>query len=104
LGIHLLRCLCRNEHTTTHDALWDTIATIALKNGAQVQKNVSHLFPCHTWRQVDIVITKDNFWTLANIVIGNLTHINSMQRVLTMTTHVMTIVAQDKERSYTKCK
>jgi len=45
---------------------------------------------------MDIVITKDDFWTLANIVIANPTHTNLVQLVLSMTMHVATIAAQDK--------
>jgi hypothetical protein len=102
LGIHLLRHLCENEHTTTHDTLWNTIATIALKSGAHIQRKVFHLFLRHTWRQVDIIITKDNFWTLANIVIGNPTRTDLAQWISTMTTYAMMMAAQDKARSYTK--
>jgi hypothetical protein len=67
-----------------------------LKNEAHVKKEISHLFPHHTWRQMDIVITKNDFWTLANIVIANPTHTNLVQLVLSMTMHVATIAAQDK--------
>jgi hypothetical protein len=42
-----------------------------LESGTHVQKNVSHLFPHHTQKQVDIVITKDDFQTLVDIVIVN---------------------------------
>jgi hypothetical protein len=45
---------------------------------------------------MDIVITKDDFSTLANIVIVDPTHTNLVQHVLSMTMHVATIVAQDK--------
>jgi hypothetical protein len=42
---------------------------------------------------VDIVITKDDFRTLANIIIVNSTHIDLVQHALTMTTHATMIVA-----------
>ncbi len=45
LGIHLLRCLCGKEHITAHDMFLDTIVAIISKNGAHIQKEVSHLFP-----------------------------------------------------------
>ncbi len=45
LGIDLLHCPCGNESIVAHDMLWNTITTIALKSGAHVQKEVSHLFP-----------------------------------------------------------
>jgi hypothetical protein len=41
-----------------------------LESGTHVQ-NVSHLFPHHTQKQVDIVITKDDFQTLVDIIIVN---------------------------------
>jgi len=46
---------------------------IVLKNGAHVQKEVSRLFFRHTWWWVDIFIIKDDFWTLMDIVIIDLT-------------------------------
>jgi hypothetical protein len=49
---------------------------------------------------MDILITKNNFQTLVDIVIANPTHINMVQRASTMTTHVMMMVAQEKTRSY----
>ncbi len=63
-------------------------------------KEVSHLFLCHTWGQVDIVITKDGFWTLVDIVIADLTRTNLVQCALTTTTHATTIVPQNKAPSY----
>ncbi len=44
-------------------------------------------------RQVDIVITKDDFQTLAKIVIVNSTHIDLVQHAFTTTTHAIIIVA-----------
>jgi hypothetical protein len=51
---------------------------------------------------VDIVIIKDNFSTLANIIIVNPICTNLVQHTLMMTMHVATIATQDKARSYTK--
>jgi hypothetical protein len=72
-----------------------------LESGTRVQKNVSHLFPHHTQKQVDIVITKDNFQTLVDVVIVNQIHTNLVQRASMMIVHVTTIVVQNKARSYT---
>jgi len=69
LSTHLLRCSCGNEHIVTHDTLRDTVATIALKNGTHVQREVSHLFPYYTQQWVDILITRDDFWTLMDVII-----------------------------------
>jgi hypothetical protein len=49
---------------------------------------------------VDIVITKDNFQTLADVVIADLTRPNLVQRASMMTTHASTIVARNKAQSY----
>jgi hypothetical protein len=40
---------------------------------------VSHLLPCHTQQRMDILITKDDFWTLMNIIIVDPIHTNIMQ-------------------------
>jgi hypothetical protein len=100
LGTHLLKCLYRNEHTTTHNTFWDNVATIFLESGTHVQREVSHLFPRHIWHQMDILITKDNLWTLMDIVIAYSTHINMKQRTSTTTTHVVMMTTQEKTQSY----
>jgi hypothetical protein len=102
LGIHLLHCSCGSECIAVHDALWNIITTIASKNGAHVQRKVFHLFLHHTWKWVDIVITINNFRTLANIIIVNSTCIDLVQCVSMTTMHAITIVAQNKAWSYTK--
>jgi len=66
-----------------------------LENGAHVQKGVSHLFPHHIQWQLDILITKDGFWTLMDVIIAEPTCIDMVQRVSTMTTHVVMMVAQE---------
>jgi hypothetical protein len=99
LSIHLLHFPYGNKHTSTHDTLWNIVVTIASKSGAHVQREVSHLFPCHTQRRVAIVITRINFHTLANIIP---TCTNLVQCVLMMTTHTTIIATQDKARPYIK--
>ncbi len=101
LNIHLLYYLCNNERIATHDTFQDTIVIIMLKNGAHVQREVSHFFPHHTRRWMDIVITRNNFQTLANIIIINLTCTNLAQRASMMTAHVIIVATQDKAQSYT---
>jgi hypothetical protein len=49
---------------------------------------------------VDILITKNGFQTLMDIIVVDSTCINMMQQVSTMTTHVMMMVVQEKTRSY----
>jgi hypothetical protein len=45
---------------------------------------------------VDILITKDNFWTLINVIINDLTHTDMVQKALTTITHAMMMVAKEK--------
>jgi hypothetical protein len=42
---------------------------------------------------MDILITKDNFQTLMDIIIVDLTHIDMVQRTLTTTKHATMMVA-----------
>jgi hypothetical protein len=91
---------CAIMNIVTHDMLQDTFVAITLESGTYIKKEVYHLFPCHTRRQVDIVITRDSFQTLAVVVIADLTCPNLVQCASTMTTHASTTVAQDKAQSY----
>jgi hypothetical protein len=49
---------------------------------------------------MDIVITKDGFQTLTDVVIANLIRKDLVQQTSTTTIHA-TIATQDKARSYT---
>jgi hypothetical protein len=102
LGIQLLCRLWRNEHITTHDTLWNIVVAITSESGTHMQKEVSHLFPHHAWRWMDIVITRSGFWTLVGIVIVDPTLPNLVQHVLMSTSHAMIVAAQNKAQSYTK--
>jgi hypothetical protein len=51
---------------------------------------------------VDIVITRDSFQTLANVVIIDSTRPNLVEHVFTIITHATIVAAQDKAQSYTK--
>jgi hypothetical protein len=73
LGIHLFCCSCESERTAIHDTFQDIVVAIALENGTHVQREVSHLFLCLTRRQMDIVITKDSFRILVDVVIDDST-------------------------------
>jgi hypothetical protein len=48
---------------------------------------------------VDIVITKNGFWTLMDVVIVDSTRTNMVQRTLT-TTHAKMMAVQEKTQSY----
>jgi hypothetical protein len=76
LDIHLLHCLCRNEHTANHNTFRDIVTTIVSKNGVHVQREVFHLFLHHTQRWVNIVITRDDFWIVVDVVIADLIRID----------------------------
>jgi hypothetical protein len=49
--------------------------------------------------QVYIVITRDGFWTLVDVVIVDPICRNLVQHVLTMTLHATTIAIQNKAQS-----
>jgi hypothetical protein len=93
LNTHLLQCPCGSEHIITHDTLWDTIVIIILENGAHVQREFYHLFPCHTQHGMDILITIDDFQTLMDIIIIYSIHIDMVQWSLMTITHAMMMVA-----------
>jgi hypothetical protein len=89
----------------THCSPWylqNIVATIMLKNGAHVQREVSHLFPYHTWRWMDIVTTKNSFQTLADVVITDSIHRHLVQHALTTIMHATIVVIQNKTRCYPK--
>jgi hypothetical protein len=96
LNIHLLCCSCENEHIAAHDTFLDTSAVIALENATHVQREDYYLFPHHAQRQVDIVIIRNSFGTMANVFIIHLIHIDLVQCASTTTTHATTIVIQNK--------
>ncbi len=100
MGIHLLHCLCGSGRTTTHDTFQNTVVTMVLESGAHIQREVSHLFPCHKQKQVDIVITRNDFWTLANVVIVALTCTDLVQHALLIIAHAITIAVQNKIQFY----
>jgi len=82
-----------------HDTFWD-IVTITLETGARILREASHLFPCHTQWWMDILITRDDFRTLMDIIIVDSTHTNMVQWTLTTTTHVVMMATQEKTWSY----
>jgi len=51
---------------------------------------------------VDILITKDNFWIVMDIVIADSICTNMVQQTSMMTTHVVMMVVHEKTRSYTE--
>jgi hypothetical protein len=75
--------------------------SIALESGAHLQKEVSHLFPRHTLQWLNILITKDKFQILMDVVIIDPIHIDLVQWTSTMIIHVTMMSAQEKTWSYT---
>ncbi len=57
-------------------------------------------FSLTTFDNDDILITRDNFWTLINVTINDLTHTDMVQKTLTTVTHAMMMVAKEKTQSY----
>ncbi len=102
LGIHLLRCSCKSE---MHCSPW---YALRYHYNYHVGEWSSHVkkgfppFPRHTWRQMDIVIIKDDFQTLVNVVIVDSTHTNLVQRVSMTTLHATIVATKYKARSYSK--
>jgi glucose-6-phosphate 1-dehydrogenase len=84
-----------------HNTLQDVVSTITLESEAHVQREVSRLFPSHT-RRIDILITRDNFQTLMDVVFANSIRTNMVQRASTTITHATMMATQKKTRSYTK--
>jgi len=102
LSTHLLWCPYESEHTTAHDTFRVIIIVIVLENGTHVQREVSHLLLHHNQRQVDILIIKDGFWTLMDVVIADVIHTNMMQWTLMTTTQIMMMAVREKTWWYAK--
>jgi len=101
MGIHFLCCVHGNECTRTHDAIHDTF----------VSHNVKCWFPCwiktitctsfnSSCRRINIVFTKDDIRTLANVVIINPTWVNLFPWSYATQGFVALDVVQVKERNY----
>jgi hypothetical protein len=75
MGIHFLHCVHGNEHTGTHDAIHDTFVGIARDVGFHVGQKLLHAIPSATFnsfrQRVNLVLTKNDIRTLADIVIAN---------------------------------
>jgi len=73
IDIHFLLCAHSSEHIGTHDAIHNTFATIAWDVGFHLGWKHIHALPSTTFNSsrwwINIVLTKDDIRTLANIVI-----------------------------------
>jgi len=104
MGIHLLHYAHGNKHTRTHDVIHDTFVVIMRDAGFHVGQKKLHVLPSTTFNffcQWDnIMLTKNDINTLADIVIVNLTWANLFPRSYTTQGFTTFDVAQAKERSY----
>jgi hypothetical protein len=60
----------------TYNIFRNIVTTIFWRLERIYQIEVSHLFPYHIWRQMNIFITRDSFWTLMDVVIAYYTPSN----------------------------
>jgi len=104
MGIHLLRYAHGNKHTRTHDVIHDTFVVIVWDAGFHVGRKKLHVFPSTTFnffcQRDNIVLTKNDINTLADIIIANLTRANLFPRSYITQGFDAFDVAQVKERSY----
>ncbi len=84
IDIHFLHCVHGNEHTGTHDVVYDTFAVIVHDVCFHVGWEQLHALPSNTFnsfhRRIDIVFTKDGSCTLVNIIIANPTRADLLRR------------------------
>jgi hypothetical protein len=77
---------------SVHDTFRDIVVTIVLESASHDQREVFQLFPFHTWWWVDIIIIRNDFQTLMDIIIVDPTHTHMIQRILTMMTNATMMV------------
>jgi len=73
----------------------DIVEILILESGTNIKK-MSHLLLCHIRQQVGVLIIRDNFQTLVNIVIANSTCSDMVHCASCTTTPALTIVIQEK--------
>jgi hypothetical protein len=84
MGIHLLCCAHGNEHIGTHDAICNTFVIIVRNVGFHMGWKQLHALLSTTfnsfYRQVDIVFTKYDILTLADVVIADPMRVDLLPR------------------------
>jgi hypothetical protein len=104
MAINLLCCIHNNEHTRTHDAIRNTFATITWDVSFHMGWKQLHSFlksrstPFCWW--INIVLTKDDIHTLANIVIFDPTRVDLFLRSCAIQGFSAFDVVQTKELNY----
>jgi len=96
LGIHLLYCFCGRTHFNPWYILKYSCNCHVKKWSSCTKKGFPPFLPPHTQKRIDIVITRNRFRTLADVVIVDPTHINLMQQASMTTKHWTTVAAQNK--------
>jgi hypothetical protein len=104
-GIHFLCCVHGNEHTRTHDVVCDTFVAIAWNVSFHVGQKQLHASPSTMFKStcwlVNIMSTKDENFTLADVVITNPTWSIFIFFDFAQFKDLVTFdVAQAKEKSY----
>jgi len=104
LWVHLLHCAHGNKRMGTHDVVHDTFAAIARDVGFHMVLEQLHALPSTMvnsfCQQVDIVFTKDDICTLANVVIIDPMWTNLLSRFCVIQRFVAFNAIQAKEKSY----
>jgi hypothetical protein len=104
MGIHLLHCAHGNECTRPPDAICNTFAAIAWDGGFHVRWEQLHVLFSTTFNSlcqwVNIVITKDDIRTLADVIIVDPTRVNLLHRSCVTQGFVASHTTQAKEKNY----
>ncbi len=104
MGIHFLCCAYGIKHMKTHDEVHNTFVAIAWNVNFPMGWKQLHVFPSTMFnsshQQVNIVLTKDEFLTLVDVVITNPMNVNLFPWSCTTQKFVTLDVASAKERNY----
>jgi hypothetical protein len=104
MGIHLLRCVDGNECIGTHDVIHNTFAAIVWNASFHMGQKQLHALRSTTFnsfhQSVDIVFTKDDICTLANIVIVDPMQANLLPWSFATKGFEASNASQAKERNY----
>lgn len=97
---HLFYYVHGEKHIATHDAIWDSFASISRVVEFHVLRKQIHILLISSfrsfWWQANIVFIANGIHTLTNVVIVNSTHVNLVLWVVFLRWVVETIVTQAK--------
>ncbi len=104
MGIHFLCYIHGKECIGTHDAIRDTFVTIARNANFHMGWKQLHVLPSTTFNSfrwwLNIMFTKDDIHTLADVVIVDPTQVNLFPQFCTTQGFATSSAAQTKEKSY----